>query len=189
VGVAVLIWPRPIDRRRWLRCLAATCWPRVSHRSSQLSLSTHHRPVRVLLFISGRTVDRPSAWSPSATFRQRRRGVAANPMDSASDSSSKVSLRPCLAISHKELPETWLVHLRRGADCQSPARWCSCGPISSIVVLAIVAGVWLVVIGTTQNCVGIEGARSTAKKVEQRCRTVDVQRRRPDSLFGRAEVR
>jgi uncharacterized membrane protein HdeD (DUF308 family) len=39
-------------------------------------------------------------------------------------------------------------------------------PISSIVALAIVAGVWLVVIGTTQ-IVWALSARSTAKKVEQ----------------------
>jgi uncharacterized membrane protein HdeD (DUF308 family) len=39
-------------------------------------------------------------------------------------------------------------------------------PISSIVVLAIIAGVWLVVIGTTE-IVWAVNARSTAKKVER----------------------
>ena len=39
-------------------------------------------------------------------------------------------------------------------------------PISSIVVLAIIAGVWLVVIGTTE-IVWAVSARRTAKKVER----------------------
>jgi uncharacterized membrane protein HdeD (DUF308 family) len=70
-----------------------------------------------------------------------------------------------LAISHKELPERgWYIFV--GVLTVIAGVVTLAWPISSIVVLAIVAGVWLVVIGTTQ-IVWALSARSTAKKVEQ----------------------
>jgi uncharacterized membrane protein HdeD (DUF308 family) len=70
-----------------------------------------------------------------------------------------------LAISHKELPERgWYIFV--GVLTVIAGAVVLVWPISSIVVLAIVAGVWLVVIGTTQ-IVWALSARSTAKKVEQ----------------------
>jgi uncharacterized membrane protein HdeD (DUF308 family) len=70
-----------------------------------------------------------------------------------------------LAISFKELPDHgWyiLVGVLTVIAGVVVLAW----PISSIVVLAIIAGVWLVVIGTTE-IVWAVNARSTAKNVER----------------------
>ncbi len=70
-----------------------------------------------------------------------------------------------LAISFKELPDRgWYIFVGVVAVIAGVVMlgW----PISSIVVLAIIAGVWLVVIGTTE-IVWAVNARSTAKKVER----------------------
>jgi uncharacterized membrane protein HdeD (DUF308 family) len=70
-----------------------------------------------------------------------------------------------LAISLRELPERgWYIFV--GVLTVIAGVVTLAWPISSIVVLAIIAGVWLVVIGTTQ-IVWALNARSTAKKVER----------------------
>jgi uncharacterized membrane protein HdeD (DUF308 family) len=70
-----------------------------------------------------------------------------------------------LAINHKELPERgW--HIFMGVLSTLAGMVVIAWPISSIVVLAIVAGAWLVVIGTTQIVWALK-ARKAAAKVEQ----------------------
>ena len=70
-----------------------------------------------------------------------------------------------LAISFKELPDRgWYIFV--GVLTVIAGVVMLGWPISSIVVLAIIAGVWLVVIGTTE-IVWAVNARSTAKKVER----------------------
>ena len=70
-----------------------------------------------------------------------------------------------LAISFKELPERgWYIFV--GVLTMIAGVVMLGWPISSIVVLAIIAGVWLVVIGTTE-IVWAANVRSTAKKVER----------------------
>ena len=70
-----------------------------------------------------------------------------------------------LAISFKELPERgWYIFV--GVLTMIAGVVMLAWPISSIVVLSIIAGVWLVVIGTTE-IVWAANVRSTAKKVEQ----------------------
>ena len=54
----------------------------------------------------------------------------------------------------------------RGLECLRAGVVMLVWPISSIVALSIVAGVWLVVIGTTE-IVWTVNVRSTAKKVER----------------------
>ena len=81
-----------------------------------------------------------------------------------------------LAISFKELPQPWLVHLPGVLD-HDRRRDGGCWPISSIVVLSIVAGVWLVVIGTTK-IVWALSVRSTTKKVERGVELAQERRRR-----------
>ena len=70
-----------------------------------------------------------------------------------------------LAISFKELPERgWYIFV--GVLTMIAGVVMLAWPISSIVVLSIIAGVWLVVIGTTE-IVWAANVRSTAKKVER----------------------
>ena len=70
-----------------------------------------------------------------------------------------------LAISFKELPERgWYIFL--GVPTTIAGVVMLTWPISSIVVLSIIAGVWLVVIGTTE-IVCARHVRGTAKKVER----------------------
>jgi uncharacterized membrane protein HdeD (DUF308 family) len=70
-----------------------------------------------------------------------------------------------LAISFKELPERgWYIFV--GVLTMIAGVVMLAWPISSIVVLSIVAGVWLVVIGTTE-IVWAVNVRSEAKKVER----------------------
>ncbi len=70
-----------------------------------------------------------------------------------------------LAVSFKELPERgWYIFL--GVLTLIAGVVMVTWPISSIVVLSIIAGVWLVVIGTTE-IVWAVNAHSTAKKVER----------------------
>jgi uncharacterized membrane protein HdeD (DUF308 family) len=70
-----------------------------------------------------------------------------------------------LAINHKELPERgW--HIFTGVLSTVAGMVVIVLPFSSIVVLAIVAGAWLVVIGTTQIVWAVK-ARKAAAKVEQ----------------------
>ena len=63
------------------------------------------------------------------------------------------------------IARTWLPHFRGSAE-RGRRRGRNCLSISSIVVLAIVAGAWLVVIGTAQVVWAVK-ARKTAAKVEQ----------------------
>lgn len=70
-----------------------------------------------------------------------------------------------LAIRFKELPDRgWYIFVGVLSVIAGVVMvgW----PISSIVVLSVIAGVWLVVIGTTE-IVWAVNARSTAKKVER----------------------
>ena len=70
-----------------------------------------------------------------------------------------------LAISFKELPERgWYIFL--GVLTMIAGVVMLVWPISSIVVLSIIAGVWLVVIGTTEIVWAVK-VRSEAKKVER----------------------
>jgi uncharacterized membrane protein HdeD (DUF308 family) len=70
-----------------------------------------------------------------------------------------------LAISFKELPERgWYIFL--GVLTSIAGVVTLAWPISSIVVLSIIAGVWLVVIGTTEMVWALN-VRSTTKKVER----------------------
>ena len=70
-----------------------------------------------------------------------------------------------LAISFKELPERgWYIFV--GVLTVIAGVVMLAWPISSIVVLSIIAGVWLVVIGTTEMVWAVN-VRSEAKKVEQ----------------------
>ena len=70
-----------------------------------------------------------------------------------------------LAISFKELPERgWYIFL--GVLTVIAGVVMLVWPISSIVVLSIIAGVWLVVIGTTE-IVWAVNVRSDTKKVER----------------------
>jgi len=70
-----------------------------------------------------------------------------------------------LAISFKELPERgWYIFL--GVLTTIAGAVMLAWPISSIVVLSIIAGVWLVVIGTTELMWAVN-VRSEAKKVER----------------------
>lgn len=70
-----------------------------------------------------------------------------------------------LAISFKELPERgWYIFV--GVLTMIAGVVMLAWPISSIVVLSIIAGVWLVVIGTTE-IVWAVNVRGTAKKVER----------------------
>ena len=70
-----------------------------------------------------------------------------------------------LAISFKELPERgWYIFV--GVLTMIAGVMMLVWPISSIVVLSIIAGVWLVVIGATE-IVWAVNVRSTAKKVEK----------------------
>ena len=70
-----------------------------------------------------------------------------------------------LAISFKELPERgWYIFV--GVLTVIAGVVILAWPITSIVVLSIIAGVWLVVIGTIE-IVWAVNARSTAKKVER----------------------
>jgi len=69
-----------------------------------------------------------------------------------------------LAINHKELPERgW--HIFMGVLSVLAGMVVVAWPISSIVVLAIVAGAWLVVIGTAQIVWAVK-ARKAGAKVE-----------------------
>ncbi len=69
-----------------------------------------------------------------------------------------------LAISFKELPDRgWFIFV--GILTMIAGVVTLAWPISSIVVLSIIAGVWLVVIGTTE-IVWAVNVRSSAKKVE-----------------------
>ena len=69
-----------------------------------------------------------------------------------------------LSINHKELPERgW--HIFAGVLSLLAGMVVVAMPISSIVLLAIVTGAWLVVIGTTQ-CVWAVKARKAGAKVE-----------------------
>jgi uncharacterized membrane protein HdeD (DUF308 family) len=68
------------------------------------------------------------------------------------------------AINHKELPEHgW--HIFMGLLTVLAGMVVVAWPISSIVVLAIVAGAWLVVIGITQIVWAVK-ARKAGAKVE-----------------------
>jgi uncharacterized membrane protein HdeD (DUF308 family) len=70
-----------------------------------------------------------------------------------------------LAISFKELPERgWYIFV--GVLTVIAGVVMLVWPISSIVVLSIIAGVWLVVIGTTEMVWAVN-VRSEAKKVER----------------------
>jgi uncharacterized membrane protein HdeD (DUF308 family) len=70
-----------------------------------------------------------------------------------------------LAISFKELPERgWYIFM--GVLTMIAGVVMLAWPISSIVVLSIIAGVWLVVIGTTEIVWAVNVHR-TAKKVER----------------------
>ena len=70
-----------------------------------------------------------------------------------------------LAISFKEMPDRgWFIFL--GVLTMIAGVVTVAWPISSIVVLSIVAGVWLVVIGTTE-IVSALSVRRTTKKVER----------------------
>jgi uncharacterized membrane protein HdeD (DUF308 family) len=70
-----------------------------------------------------------------------------------------------LAVSFKELPERgWYIFL--GVLTVIAGAVMFVWPISSIVVLSIIAGVWLVVIGTTEMVWALN-VRSEAKKVER----------------------
>jgi uncharacterized membrane protein HdeD (DUF308 family) len=70
-----------------------------------------------------------------------------------------------LAITFKELPERgWYIFM--GVLTSIAGVVTIAWPISSIVVLSIIDGVWLVVIGTTE-IVWAVNARSTGKKVER----------------------
>jgi uncharacterized membrane protein HdeD (DUF308 family) len=70
-----------------------------------------------------------------------------------------------LAVSFKELPERgWYIFL--GVLTVIAGAVMLVWPISSIVVLSIIAGVWLVVIGTTEMVWALN-VRSEAKKVER----------------------
>jgi uncharacterized membrane protein HdeD (DUF308 family) len=70
-----------------------------------------------------------------------------------------------LAISVKELPDRgWYIFV--GVLTMIAGVVMLAWPISSIAVLSIIAGVWLVVIGTTE-IVWAVNVRSTAKKVER----------------------
>ncbi|MDT5211277.1 MAG: hypothetical protein QOF67_3692 [Mycobacterium sp.] len=70
-----------------------------------------------------------------------------------------------MAISVKELPERgWYIFM--GALTLIAGVVMVAWPISSIVVLSIIAGVWLVVIGTAET-VGAVNVRNDAKKVER----------------------
>lgn len=70
-----------------------------------------------------------------------------------------------LAVSFKELPERgWYIFL--GVLTVVAGAVMLAWPISSIVVLSIIAGVWLVVIGTTEMVWALN-VRSEAKKVER----------------------
>jgi len=70
-----------------------------------------------------------------------------------------------LAINHKELPERgWYIFA--GVLSVLAGMVVIAWPISSIVVLAIVAGAWLVVIGTTQIVWALKAHKAGAK-VEQ----------------------
>ena len=70
-----------------------------------------------------------------------------------------------LAINHKELPERgW--HIFAGVLSLLACMVVIALPITSIVVLAIVAGAWLVVIGTTQIVWALK-ARKVGAEVEQ----------------------
>ena len=70
-----------------------------------------------------------------------------------------------LAVSFKELPyRGWYIFM--GVVTVIAGVMMVAWPISSIAVLSIVAGVWLVVIGTTQMVWAVN-VRSTAKKVER----------------------
>jgi uncharacterized membrane protein HdeD (DUF308 family) len=70
-----------------------------------------------------------------------------------------------LAISFKGLPERgWYIFA--GVLTTIAGVVMLAWPISSIVVLSVVAGVWLVVIGTTEIVCAVN-VRSTAKKVER----------------------
>jgi uncharacterized membrane protein HdeD (DUF308 family) len=69
-----------------------------------------------------------------------------------------------LAINHKELPEHgW--HIFMGVLSVLAGMVVVALPISSIVILAIVAGAWLVVIGTTQIAWAVK-ARKAGAQVE-----------------------
>jgi uncharacterized membrane protein HdeD (DUF308 family) len=69
-----------------------------------------------------------------------------------------------LALNHKELPErAW--HIFTGVLSTVAGMVVITLPVSSIVALALVAGVWLVVIGTTQIVWAVK-ARKAATKVE-----------------------
>ena len=81
-----------------------------------------------------------------------------------------------LAISFKELPERgWYIFL--GVLTVIAGAVMLVWPISSIVVLSIIAGVWLVVIGTTEMVWALN-VRSTAKKVERGVGVAEERRRR-----------
>jgi uncharacterized membrane protein HdeD (DUF308 family) len=70
-----------------------------------------------------------------------------------------------LAVSFKELPERgWYIFL--GVLTIIAGAVMLVWPISSIVVLSIIAGVWLVVIGTTEMVWALN-VRSEGKKVER----------------------
>jgi uncharacterized membrane protein HdeD (DUF308 family) len=68
-----------------------------------------------------------------------------------------------LAINHKELPERgWQIFM--GVLSTVAGMVIIAWPISSIVVLAIVAGAWLVVIGTTQIVCALKGVGSSQRR-------------------------
>ena len=86
-------------------------------------------------------------------------------MHDLADAIRVASAQTPLAINHKELPERgW--HIFMGVLTLAAGVVVIAWPISSIVVLAIVVGAWLVVIGTTEIVWAVK-ARKADATVEQ----------------------
>ena len=155
-------------------CSSSICSRQVSHRSLPRLRSIRSAPSRILLFISGalsialgvfalRDYDDGAAvwllalWIGVGFMFQ---GVS----------------ETVLAISFKELPERgWYIFV--GVLTMIAGVVMLAWPISSIVVLSIIAGLWLVVIGTTE-IVWAVNVRSEAKKVQRGVESLSARRGR-----------
>jgi uncharacterized membrane protein HdeD (DUF308 family) len=163
VGAAVLVWP---GQSIVAAGILFVVYLLASGIAQVIGAFTAHSPAasRVLLFISGALSIALGVFA----FRDFNDGVAAVWLLAlwiGVGFMFRGVTETALAISFKELPERgWYIFVGVLTMVAGVVMFGS--PISSIVVLSIVAGVWLVVIGTTEIVWAVK-VRSTAKKVER----------------------
>ena len=162
VGAAVLVWP---GQSIVAAGILFVVYLLASGIAQVIAAFTVHSPAasRVLLFISGALSIALGVFA----FRDFNDGAAVwlLALWIGVGFTFRGVCETVLAISFKELPERgWYIFM--GVLTTIAGVVMLAWPISSIVVLSIIAGVWLVVIGTTEIAWAVN-VRRTAKKVEK----------------------